>query len=151
QINVATKNANPLRGFRRGPGPDGQQPQTPKELEELLKRFFGEDGPPGLRPEGYQFKKQDFIPTGTGSGFVYDGQGHILTNNHVVENADKITVTFHDGIEAEAKVVGRHPETDVAILKVDQTSYRPLPKGQSSKLRVGEWVLAVGSPFGLDQ
>ena len=88
---------------------------------------------------------------GTGSGFVYDDKGHILTNNHVVEGAEKIIVTFHDGEEAAAKVVGTDPKTDVAVIKVDSTGYRPLPKGKSSKLKVGELVLAVGSPFGFDQ
>ena len=88
---------------------------------------------------------------GVGSGFVYDNHGHILTNNHVVENADKITVTFYDGVEASAKVVGTDKQTDVAVIKVDNTSYPALPKGDSTKLKVGELVMAVGSPFELSQ
>ena len=88
---------------------------------------------------------------GTGSGFVYDDKGHILTNNHVVAGSGKITVTFHDGVEATATIVGTDPDSDVAVIKVDNTSYRPLPKGSSSKLRVGELIMAVGSPFGLSQ
>ncbi|MBX6313581.1 MAG: trypsin-like peptidase domain-containing protein [Isosphaeraceae bacterium] len=138
-------------GLRRGP--NGRAPglpdrMDPKDLEELLKRFFG----PG---SGFKFEREQFgvpfVQTGTGSGFVYDTKGHILTNNHVVEGADKIEVTFWDGVKLPAKVVGRHPETDVAVIKVDSTEYRPLPRGESKKLRVGEWVLAVGSPFGLSQ
>jgi len=115
----------------------------PKDLEEMLKRF-------GLE-KGFKFEKQQFAAEGTGSGFVYDDHGHILTNNHVVSGADKIVVTFHDGETAPAKVVGTDPESDVAVIQVDSTSYPALPKGQSSKLRVGEWVIAVGSPFGLEQ
>ena len=106
-----------------------------------------------LRPD-FKNEKEQFgghLAEGTGSGFVYDDKGHILTNNHVVENAGKITVTFHDGIEASATVVGTDPQTDVAVIKVDNTSYRPLPRGASSKLKVGELVMAVGSPFGLSQ
>ena len=69
----------------------------------------------------------------------------------MVDGADKITVTFHDGTEATAKVVGTDPKSDVAVIKVENTHYRPLPRGSSSKLKVGELVMAVGSPFGLSQ
>ncbi len=128
--------------FRMAPGQGGQQ-MNPKDLEEMLKRF------------GTPFEREQFGPNeqqmGTGSGFVYDEHGHILTNNHVVNGADKIVVTFYDGEKAEAKVVGTDPRADVAVIKVDTTSYRPLPKGQSGKLHVGEWVIAIGSPFELDQ
>ncbi|MDB5349633.1 MAG: htrA 1 [Planctomycetota bacterium] len=143
QISVQKK----AGGTLKLPGGRGGLPENmnPKDLEELMKRFFGPDGAP-------KFEKQQFgVAEGTGSGFVYDDRGHILTNNHVVSGADKITVTFHDGETAAAKVVGTDPDADVAVIKVDATQYRPLPKGQSSKLRVGEWVIAVGSPFGLEQ
>ena len=82
---------------------------------------------------------------------MYDNRGHILTNNHVVENAEKIEVTFYDGVEASAKVVGTDSKTDVAVIKVDNTSYPALPKGDSGDLKVGEMVMAVGSPFNLSQ
>jgi serine protease Do len=88
---------------------------------------------------------------GVGSGFVFDNRGHIVTNNHVVEDAEKITVTFFDGTEAAAKVVGTDKQSDVAVIKVDNTSFPPLPKGDSSSLRVGELVMAIGSPFELSQ
>ncbi len=132
-------------GNRRMPSPGPGGNLDPKDFEEMLKRFFG----PDFRPE-----KEQFGPTpggGTGSGFVFDDQGHILTNNHVVEGAEKITVTFNDGNEASAKVVGTDPQSDVAVIKVESTHYRPLPRGSSSKLKVGELVMAVGSPFGLSQ
>ncbi len=116
----------------------------PKELEDMLRQFFGPDG---------KFQKEQFggVAEGTGSGFVYDEKGHIVTNNHVVQDADKITVTFYDGEEAEAKVVGTDPKADVAVIKVNLTNYRPLVKGKSGNVRVGEWVLAIGSPFGFEQ
>src|SRR5262249_18340113 len=102
--------------------------------------------------EKNQFGDRDgYAAEGTGSGFVYDDKGHILTNNHVVEGADKIQVTFSDGTRSTATIVGRHPETDVAVIKVDSTDHRPAKLGRSKGLRVGEWVLAFGSPFGLDQ
>ena len=153
QISVQKK-AGRLPNLRNfpfpGPGgrnPNPNSPNSPrdlKDLEEMLKRFFGPDG----QPEREQF---GFRGQGTGSGFVYDNRGHILTNNHVVDGAEKITVAFHDGTEAVATVVGRDAKADVAVIKVDNTSYPPLPRGDSSKLKVGELVMAVGSPFELSQ
>ena len=155
----------------RLPNPDRMTPEQRKQFEDLLKQFRmtpeqrkeledhlrqfqrdgrrdrdGDDAKPRLEREQFGFNLQ-----GTGSGFIYDGKGHILTNNHVVEDADKIEVTFYDGDTATAKVVGRDPASDVAVIQVDTTAYRPLPRGDSKKLRVGEWVMAVGSPFGLSQ
>jgi serine protease Do len=151
QISVQKK-AGRLPSFRGlpfpGPGGRNPNPNSPKDLkdlEEMLKRFFGPDG----APEREQFGGRG--GQGTGSGFVYDNRGHILTNNHVVESADKITVAFHDGTEATATVVGTDDKADVAVIKVDNTSYPPLPRGDSDKLKVGELVMAVGSPFELSQ
>ena len=88
---------------------------------------------------------------GVGSGFVYDSLGHIITNDHVVENAQKITVTFLDGRSYKAKVIGKDHFTDLAVIKVNTSSnaLTPLPVGNSSKLRVGEQIAAIGNPFGL--
>jgi len=129
----------------RGNG-NGNENQIPRDFEEMLKKFLNPEG--GL-PEREQFGSSRNV--GVGSGFVYDNHGHILTNNHVVENAEKITVTFYDGVEASAKVVGNDKQTDVAVIKVENTSYPALPKGDSAKLKVGELVMAVGSPFELSQ
>ncbi|HWA30804.1 MAG TPA: DegQ family serine endoprotease [Rhizomicrobium sp.] len=88
--------------------------------------------------------------TSLGSGFVIDPAGIIVTNNHVVEDADQITVTLNDGTALPAKLIGRDDKTDLALLKV--TSKKPLPTahfGDSSKARVGDWVMAIGNPFGL--
>ena len=149
QINVQRKaGALNLRNGRRLPfpgTPNGPQGIDPKDLEEMLKKFFGPDG----HPEQQQFGGPR--AEGTGSGFVYDDKGHILTNNHVVENAAKLSVTFYDGTEAAAKIVGTDPRSDVAVIKVEDTAHTPVHRGQSSKLRVGEMVMAVGSPFGLSQ
>ncbi|TLX83057.1 MAG: trypsin-like serine protease [Thaumarchaeota archaeon] len=86
-----------------------------------------------------------------GSGIVYDLNGHIITNNHVVQNATKITVTFHEGYSYTATIVGTDPFADLAVIKVnaDSSVLHPLNLGDSSKLRIGEQVAAIGSPFGL--
>lgn len=149
QINVEKEGPEVIRRRLPGRGNGPQvQPMDPEELEEMLRRFFG----PGFGPgQGFHFEDQQFAATGTGSGFVYDNKGHILTNNHVVEGADKITVTFHDGVQASGEVVGTYPEADVAVIKVENTEYRPLKIGTSKDLDVGEWVMAIGSPFGLSQ
>jgi serine protease Do len=89
---------------------------------------------------------------GVGSGFVISTDGYILTNNHVVENADQITVKMADGKEYKGKVVGRDPKTDLALVKIDGAAgLEALKLGDSDTLRVGNWVVAIGSPFGLDQ
>jgi len=107
--------------------------------------FFGPFGGFGNRmPE----RKQQ----GVGSGFIMDKDGYILTNNHVIEDADKIKVKLADGKEFDGKVIGRDPKTDLALIKIKGSDdLKPLPLGDSEKLKVGSWVLAVGSPFGLEQ
>ncbi len=106
---------------------------------------FGEFfGPFGNRPEG---KRQ-----GVGSGFVISKEGYILTNNHVVEEADSIKVKLAGGKELEGRVAGRDPKTDLALVKIDGAAdLQPLKLGDSDALKVGAWVVAVGSPFGLEQ
>src|SRR5437773_3140335 len=88
-----------------------------------------------------------------GSGWVYDSSGHIVTNDHVVQGATKVSVTFADGSKYSAHVVGTDPSTDLAVLKVDAPSSKlhPLSLGDSSNLQVGDGVVAIGSPFGLDE
>src|SRR5512139_449391 len=88
----------------------------------------------------------------TGSGFLIDNEGHILTNAHVVQGAQRVNVQLGDGAEQRAQVVGSDPSTDVALLKVDNTEgAQPLPLGDSSKVQVGDPVVAIGNPFGLDR
>ncbi|MBA2569286.1 MAG: trypsin-like peptidase domain-containing protein [Actinobacteria bacterium] len=89
---------------------------------------------------------------GQGSGFVYDDQGHVITNQHVVDDAESMTVTLPDGSRYEAKVVGGDPSTDLAVIKVDApaSKLKPLRLGDSAAVRVGDTVVAIGSPFGLE-
>ncbi len=124
--------------------------------DEMFKRFFGDQFPGvphGSQPEAPQGKRHAI---GQGSGFVFltkdstsSGKTYILTNNHVVENADKIRVKFQDGREFEAKITGRDPQSDVAVLEIKENGFPALSFSDSSKLRVGEWVVAIGNPFGL--
>lgn len=93
------------------------------------------------------------IPKGTGSGFVWNKSGHIITNYHVIQGADKAQVTMADGTTWDATLVGRAPEKDLAVLKIEAPSeqLQPIQVGTSEDLRVGQSVLAIGNPFGLDQ
>ena len=106
--------------------------------------FFGPFSQ-GNPPKGYEQR-------GIGSGFVMSRDGYILTNNHVVEDADQIKVKLSNGNEYSGKVVGRDPKTDLALLKIEGASdLHPLKLGNSEDMKVGNWVVAVGSPFGLEQ
>ncbi len=89
------------------------------------------------------------VEQGEGTGFVITDQGHIATNNHVVRGASRIMVHLHDGREAPATLVGADPETDVAVLKIDLADVKPIDFGNSDEAEVGDWVIALGSPFGL--
>ncbi|NOT34542.1 MAG: Do family serine endopeptidase [Candidatus Eisenbacteria bacterium] len=107
--------------------------------EELFRRFF--DGNP-------QQRQQQRVPS-SGSGFIVDREGHVLTNNHVVRDADDITVTLNDRRTFKATVVGTDPETDVAVIKIEGGNLPVLPLGDSDKLRVGDWAIAIGNPLGM--
>ena len=110
----------------------------------FFERFFG--------PEFQNPQPRRRQQHGAGSGFIISKDGHILTNNHVVENAEKITVTLSDNQEVEAELIGADPQSDVALVKVDVEGNLPtLPLGNSDSLEVGEWVIAIGNPFGLSQ
>ena len=93
------------------------------------------------------------IPRGTGSGFVWDKEGHIITNYHVIQGADRATVTFSDQTTYQASLVGAAPEKDLAVLRIEAENMKlkPIPVGASDNLRVGQSVFAIGNPFGLDQ
>ncbi len=90
-------------------------------------------------------------PRSLGSGFIISADGFILTNDHVVENAQRIVVTLQDGREFKARVIGRDEKTDIALIKIDGTGHLPVaPLGDSDGVRVGAWVIAIGNPFGFD-
>lgn len=104
--------------------------------------------------QGFFFTETYEVPAGSGSGFVWDTQGHIVTNNHVVEDASALTVTFSsDRSSYEAEVVGTEPSKDIAVLriKVSGSKLKPVKVGSSANLQVGQKVVAIGNPFGLDQ
>ncbi len=121
------------------------QPGSP--MERFFRRFGGPDGmPPGLKggPRGGRGPV-----TGQGSGFFISADGFAVTNNHVVDGADKVEVTTDDGKTYSAKVIGTDPRTDLALIKVAGRTDFPFAKLSDSKPRIGDWVLAVGNPFGL--
>jgi len=105
-------------------------------------------------PSPFEFpdESRQFRRSGLGSGFVWDDEGHIVTNNHVVENADKITVTFYDGTSMEGKLIGADPDSDLAVIEVDYPTGRlqPVQLADSTQVEVGQLAAAVGNPFGLD-
>jgi serine protease Do len=116
----------------------------PSVVEELLRRFLD-----GRRHKAEPDPKVASVALG--SGFIIDPSGYIVTDDHVVENAEAVSVVVQDGAEYSSRIVGRDPLTDIALLKIDAA--RPLPNirwGDSDAARVGDWVLAIGSPFGLD-
>lgn len=112
--------------------------------DELLRRFFQTD--PRYAPQPRRFKQ-----VGQGSGFLVSKDGYILTNNHVVGDADKIIVKTSDGKEYQAKRIGSDPKTEVAVIKIDGNDFPHLEPGDSADLQIGEWVMAVGNPFGLSE
>jgi len=104
--------------------------------------------PPGMERFFPRFRQQPEIEQGSGSGFVISADGFILTNNHVVEGAEQVTVRLLDRREFRARVVGTDPNTDVAVLKIETKGLPPVALGNSDDARVGEWVLAIGNPLG---
>jgi serine protease Do len=106
--------------------------------DELFRRFFGQDAP----------RRQQTQPS-SGSGFIIDKGGHVLTNNHVVRDAEDITVTLNDRRTFKAKVVGSDPETDVAVIQIEGSNLPTLPLGDSDLIRVGDWAIAIGNPLGM--
>ncbi|MET0963876.1 MAG: DegQ family serine endoprotease [Noviherbaspirillum sp.] len=126
------------------------------EMQEFFRRFFGvpvprqqPETPRGRRP-GQPQQPEEEVPRGVGSGFVISPDGFILTNAHVVDGADEVYVTLTDKREYKAKIIGADKRTDVALVKIEGSNLPRLTFGDSNKSRVGEWVIAIGSPFGLD-
>jgi serine protease Do len=139
----AVVNIRTTERVRMGQGGPGEE-----EMQEFLRRFFGQPIPRRRSPQ--QPQEEQEIQRGVGSGFIISDDGFMLTNAHVVEGADEVTVTMTDRREFKAKVLGADRRSDVALLKVNATNLPYLRTGDSSKIRVGEWVIAIGSPFNLD-
>jgi serine protease Do len=119
------------------------QRQARAPAEDFFRRFF--EGPPGRGPQGGGARQS------LGSGFIVSGDGYIVTNFHVVREAAAIVIRLADQSEFKARLVGSDPKTDIALLKVDARGLTMLPFGDSDRLQVGEPVMAIGNPFGLDQ
>ncbi|HEY4167954.1 MAG TPA: Do family serine endopeptidase, partial [Reyranella sp.] len=138
-VNITTTQNVPQQGPKLR-----DMPQLPpgSPFEELFKEFF----------DHKNGEQQNRRGTSLGSGFIIDGDGYIVTNNHVIQGAEDITVILRDDTQLKAKLVGSDSRVDLAVLKVDPPNKKPLPAahfGDSDKSRVGDWVIAIGNPFGL--
>lgn len=124
-----------------GKRPNVQIPDLPEDSPwgDLLRKFFGDDNGP-----------EEYNTQSLGSGFIIDPNGYIITNNHVIKNADEIIVRLSDRRELKAKLIGTDPRSDVALLKIDAKNLPVVKIGDSDKLKPGQWVMAIGSPFGFD-
>jgi serine protease Do len=135
-VNISTTSARRPQGGLQAPGVEGEEGQ------EFFRRFVPQ------RPQ-QQVPRQE--SRSLGSGFIINKDGHILTNEHVVADADEITVKLTDKREFKAKVIGTDKRTDIALIKIEPTGALPAVKfGEPGKLKVGEWVIAIGSPFGFE-
>jgi serine protease Do len=138
-VNISTTKTVRSSGIR-SPFGQGSPFGRPFGGDDFFERFFGD------------IPQREFKQKSLGSGFIISHDGYIFTNNHVVEQADKILVKLSDGKEYEAKVIGKDAKTDIALIKIKTTDSLPVAEtGDSEKLRVGDWVLAIGNPFGLEQ
>jgi serine protease Do len=128
---------------------DLSQSLDPRHLfnNPFFERFFG----PGFKMPGQEEKPRTFRWEAAGSGFIISKDGYILTNNHVIKDADTITVRLADEREFKAEVIGTDPQSDVALLKIDGKNLPTIPLGDSDRIDVGEWAIAIGSPFALQQ
>jgi len=117
-----------------------------QDVPEIFKRFFGPGAPGGPIPHPHGGGQR----VSMGSGFIISADGYVLTNNHVVDGADSITVRLSDRRELDAKVVGTDAQYDIALLKLSATNLPVVSLGDSKSLKPGQWVVAIGSPFGFD-
>ncbi len=140
-VNISTTRER--EGGQTGGHPDFEG----SPFEDLFERFFGAP-PGGGRGEGGEGRMPE--RSSLGSGFIYTEDGYIITANHVVEGASEVVVHLSDRRVFDAEVVGKDPQSDVALLKIDADDLPTLELGSSDDLKVGEWVLAIGSPFGFD-
>ncbi len=144
-VNISTRQAVPTGGSAGGfhsiPDLEGLPP--------IFREFFERSIPMPRTPQGRN-KGQQREAQSLGSGFIISDDGYVLTNNHVIADADEIIVRLADRSELKAKLIGTDPRTDVALLKVEGKNLPKVKLGESKDLKVGEWVLAIGSPFGFD-
>lgn len=161
-VNIRTLEKSNARVALGGPGAD-----TDEELQELLRRFFG-DRIPGMPkadpkadpradpktdpkvPRKPQPESRGDQPRGVGSGFILSTDGLVMTNAHVVDGAEEVLVTLTDKREFKAKIIGTDKRSDVALIKIEATGLPAVKIGDVNRLKVGEWVMAIGSPYGLE-
>jgi S1-C subfamily serine protease len=120
--------------------------------EELVQEVYHRVSPAVLEIHADQESDGSFVEATSGSGFLIDQQGHIVTNNHVIESAQRVRISFSDGANTEATVLGRNPANDLALLKVEPklvAGIEPVELGDSSKVRPGQLAIIIGNPFGL--
>ena len=124
---------------------------TDEEVQEFFRRFFGTPipGVPRQAPRPNQPQEED-QPRGVGSGFILTSDGYVMTNAHVVDGADEVIVTLTDKRELKARIIGTDKRTDAAVAKIEATGLPAVRIGDVNRLKVGEWVMAIGSPFGLE-
>ena len=158
-VYIETSVKAPARSARRGGAqmlPFGGFGGNDPMMEDFFRRFFGDAFPiprGGQQPEqqgGAEDDKGRLLPRGSGSGFILSADGVVMTNAHVVDGADEVTVKLTDKRQFKAKVLGKDERTDIAVLKIDATGLPFVRTGDVGKLRVGEWVIAIGAPFGLE-
>ena len=153
-VNISsTQSVKAGAGQQPGAGPDLPNFPPGSPFEQFFKDFLNRNRPNGGKPD-QQGQNDDQAPVrrmqSLGSGFIVDASGIIVTNNHVIEDADEITVTLQDNTSLKAKLIGKDERSDIAVLKVSSDKPLPfVPFGDSDKERVGDWVLAIGNPFGL--
>jgi serine protease Do len=137
-----------IRTVERSRGASGSGGQDEQMLE-FFRRFgipLPPNAPRGQRPD----RNEEETPRGVGSGFIVSADGFVMTNAHVVEGADDVIVTLTDKREFKARIIGSDRRTDVAVVKIDATGLPAVKLGDATRVRVGEWVMAIGSPFGLE-
>ncbi len=128
-----------------GGGPPGLNDPFGQFDDDFLRRFFGGRIPQRQSPQKY-------VERGQGSGFIISEDGYILTNNHVVGDVDKMTVELKDGRKfTNARLIGTDPESEVALIKIEGNNFPVLPLGDSDQMEIGDWVIAIGNPFGLSE
>lgn len=142
-----------IRTIERSRGSSSAVPGAmDEEMQEFFRRFFGQPlpGTPRQMPRPDRPQPDQEQPRGVGSGFILSTDGFVMTNAHVVEGADEVLVTLTDKREFKAKIIGSDKRTDVAVVKIDATALPAVKVGDVTRLKVGEWVMAIGSPFGLE-
>jgi serine protease Do len=145
-VNIRTLEKTAVRDVQ------GNEPDA--EMQEFFRRFFGVPMPipnnPNTPRQQRRGQPEEVQPKGVGSGFILSADGFVMTNAHVVDGADQVMVTLPDKREFKARIVGLDKRTDVAVVKIEATGLPAVKIGDVSRLKVGEWVMAIGSPFGLD-